>query len=70
VNAIKTLSSRPLLTGLGLGLLTVAAAGIKMMIKKKLPSLGVVPITGKKRAWVCRWHQRKGELGWLRKTKA
>jgi hypothetical protein len=67
MNAIKALSSRPFLTGLGLGLLTVCVAGIKMKKKNKLPNLGVVPAGGKRRAWIGDGHQRKGESRWLRK---
>ena len=49
---MKALSSRPFLTGLGLGLLTVCLAGIKMKKKKKLPNLGVVPPRVKRKAWI------------------
>ncbi len=70
VNAIKALTSRPLLAGLGLGLLTLLAAGIKIMKKNKLPDLGVVPASRGKRAWFCDGYRNKGELRWPRKTQA
>jgi hypothetical protein len=68
MNAMKALSSRPFLTGLGLGLLTVGLAGIKIMKRKKLPNLGVVPTRFKRKAWIGDAYRSKGEWRWLRKT--
>ncbi len=66
VNMIKALTSKPFYAGLCLGLLTVLVAGVKMNKKNKLPNLGVVPATGKRKAWLCDGYRRKGELRWLR----
>jgi hypothetical protein len=68
VKSMKALSSRPFLTGLGLGLLTLCMAGIKMKKKNKLPNLGVVPTAGKRKAWIGDGYRGKGEWRWLRKT--
>jgi hypothetical protein len=67
VKSMKALSTRPFLTGLGLGLLTLWVAGIKMKKKNKLPNLGIVPTVGKRKAWICNGYRGKGEWRWLRK---
>jgi hypothetical protein len=66
---MKALSSRPFLTGMGLGLLTVFLAGIKIMKKTKLPNLGVVPSRLKRKSWIGDAYRNEGEWRWLRKTK-
>jgi hypothetical protein len=68
MNAMKALSSRPLLAGLGLGLLTVFLAGIKIMKKKSLPNLGVVPPRVKRKARIEHTYRSEGAWRWLRKT--
>jgi hypothetical protein len=69
MNAMKALSSKPLLTGLGLGLLTVFLTGIKIMKKKSLPNLGVVPTRVKGKAWMGDAYRSEGEWRWLRKKR-